>query len=152
VFGVEPRDHDINNMKLCPKGVVAYQQVNHPDRLVRPMMRDRRGDSLQPVSWDQALDRVVSEIRRIQETDGRDAFAVYSGSSLATEVTYLVGKFARVALGTKHIDYNGRLCMVSAAAANKKAFGIDRAANPWSDILETEVILIAGANVAECFR
>lgn len=151
VFGVEPRDHDINKMKLCPKGVVAYQQVSHPDRLVSPLMRDRRGDPLSPVSWDTALERVVAEIRRIQETHGRDAFAVYSGSSLATEVTYLAGKFARVALGTKHIDYNGRLCMVSAAAANKKAFGIDRAANPWADILETQVILVAGSNVAECF-
>jgi assimilatory nitrate reductase catalytic subunit len=151
VFGVEPRDHDINRMKLCPKGVVAYQQVNHPDRLTMPLMRDRRGDPLRPVSWDQALDRVASEIRRIQDAHGSDAFAVYSGSSLATEVTYLMGKFARVALGTKHIDYNGRLCMVSAAAANKKAFGIDRSANPWSDILETQVILVAGANVAECF-
>ena len=89
--------------------------------------------------------------QRIQETYGRDAFAVYSGSSLATEVTYLMGKFARVALRTKNIDYNGRLCMVSAAAANKKAFGIDRAANPWSDMLETQVILVAGSNVAECF-
>lgn len=151
VFGVEPRDHDINKMKLCPKGVVAYQQVNHPDRLTTPLMRERRDVPLRPVTWDAALDRVVSEIRRIQEIYGRDAFAVYSGSSLATEVTYLMGKFARVALGTKHIDYNGRLCMVSAAAANKKAFGIDRVANPWSDILETQVILIAGANVAECF-
>ena len=74
---------------------------------------------------------------------------MYSGSSLVTEVTYLMGKFARVALRTKHVDYNGRLCMVSAAAANKKAFGIDRAANPWADMLETQVILIAGANVAE---
>ena len=151
VFGVEPRDHDINKMKLCPKGVVAYQQVSHPDRLVTPLMRDRRGDPLRPVSWDAALDRVVSEIRRIQDAYGRDAFAVYSGSSLATEITYLAGKFARVALGTKHIDYNGRLCMVSAAAANKKAFGIDRAANPWADILHTNVILVAGSNVAECF-
>ena len=48
-----------------------------------------------------------------------------------------MGKFARVGLRTRNIDYNGRLCMVSAAAANKKAFGVDRAANPWSDILET---------------
>lgn len=151
VFGVEPRDHAINRMKLCPKGVVAYQQVNHQDRLLTPLMRDRRRDPLRPVSWEEALERVVSEIRRIQSTYGRDAFAVYSGSSLATEVTYLMGKFARVALGTKHVDYNGRLCMVSAAAANKKAFGIDRAANPWSDILETQVVLIAGSNVAECF-
>lgn len=151
VFGVEPRDHDINKLKLCPKGVTAYQQVNHPDRLTQPLMRDRRGESLRPVSWDEALDRVVSEIKRIQETYGRDAFAVYSGSSLTTEKAYLMGKFARVALGTKHIDYNGRLCMVSAAAANRKAFGLDRSANPWADMLLTDVILVAGANVAECF-
>jgi assimilatory nitrate reductase catalytic subunit len=151
VFGVEPMDHDINKMKLCPKGVVAYQQVNHPDRLRTPLMRDTRDAPLRPVSWDVALDRVVSEIQRIQATCGKDAFSVYSGSSLATEVTYLMGKFARVALGTKYIDYNGRLCMVSAAGANKKAFGMDRAANPWADMLETEVILIAGSNVAECF-
>jgi assimilatory nitrate reductase catalytic subunit len=61
-----------------------------------------------------------------------------------------MGKFARVALKTANIDYNGRLCMVSAAAGNKKAFGIDRAANPWSDIIKAEVVLISGANVAEC--
>src|SRR5947208_5123262 len=61
-----------------------------------------------------------------------------------------MGKFARVALQTKHVDYNGRLCMVSAAAANKKAFGIDRAANPWSDILTAGVVFVSGANVAEC--
>ena len=54
-------------------------------------------------------------------------------------------------LGTKNLDYNGRLCMVSAAAANKKALGIDRAANPWADIPKAEVIWVAGANIAECF-
>jgi assimilatory nitrate reductase catalytic subunit len=151
VFGVEPRDHDINKLKLCPKGVTAYQQVNHPDRLTHPLMRTERGEPLRQVSWDAALDRVVSEIERIQGSYGRDSFAVYSGSSMTTEKTYLVGKFARVALGTKNIDYNGRLCMVSAGAGNKKAFGVDRAANPWSDMFETEVILVAGANVAECF-
>ena len=151
VFGVEPRLHDINKGKLCPKGVVAYQQVNHPDRLTFPLARDSRDTPLHRATWDEALDRVVAEIRRIQESHGRDAFGVYSGSSLTTEKTYLMGKFARVALGTKHIDYNGRLCMVSAAAANKKAFGIDRAANPWADMLETDVILVAGANVGECF-
>ena len=57
---------------------------------------------------------------------------------------------ARMCLQTSNIDYNGRLCMVSAAAANKKAFGIDRAANSWSDILKAEVVWISGANIAEC--
>src|ERR1700730_13308486 len=61
-----------------------------------------------------------------------------------------MGKFARVALRTANIDYNGRLCMVSAAAASKKILGIDRSANPRSDIPKAKVVLIAGANVAEC--
>jgi assimilatory nitrate reductase catalytic subunit len=151
VFGVEPRNHDINKLRLCPKGVVAYQQVNHPDRLLAPLVRDRRDAPLRQTSWDAALDRVAGEVRRIQEVHGRDAFGMLSGASLTTEKTYLAGKFARVALRTRHIDYNGRLCMVSAAAANKKAFGIDRAGNPWADFLAADVIVVAGANVAECF-
>ena len=61
-----------------------------------------------------------------------------------------MGKFARLALGTRHIDYNGRLCMVAAGAANLKAFGIDRAANPWADIASTDLILVLGSNVSEC--
>jgi assimilatory nitrate reductase catalytic subunit len=61
-----------------------------------------------------------------------------------------MGKFARMCLKTPYIDYNGRLCMVSAGAANKKAFGIDRTTNPWSDIVGTEIVWVAGSNVAEC--
>ncbi|HNH84454.1 MAG TPA: molybdopterin oxidoreductase family protein, partial [Acidobacteriota bacterium] len=103
-----------------------------------------------PMPYAEAIDRVATEIKRIQAVHGRDAFALLSGASLTTEKAYLMGKFARVALKTANIDYNGRLCMVSAGAGNKKAFGIDRAANPWSDMLKTDVVWISGANVAEC--
>src|SRR5204863_3562525 len=102
-------------------------------------------------SWDEALDLVVSKFKGLQDQNGKDSIAVYSGSSLTTEKTYLVGKFARLGLQTRYIDYNGRLCMASAAAGNNKAFGIDRAANPWSDIPLAEVLLIAGSNCAETF-
>src|SRR5690606_28054607 len=66
------------------------------------------------------------------------------------EKSYMIGKFARLALGTSNLDYNGRLCMVSAGAAGKKALGVDRAANPWSDIPLADVVFVAGANIAEC--
>ena len=56
---------------------------------------------------------------------------------MVTEKAYVLGKFARVAVGTKHIDYNGRLCMVSAGTAYKLTFGIDRATNPWTDLDES---------------
>ncbi len=152
VVGVEPRDFPHNRGSLCPKGVVAYQQVNHPDRLTYPMIRrgGKRG-RLERATWDEALDYVVERWKTIQAQFGKDAVAVYSGSSMTNEKCYLMGKFARVGLGTRHIDYNGRLCMSSAAVAYAKAFGLDRAPLPMTDIPLTNCLLIVGSNVAECF-
>src|SRR5581483_6235089 len=110
--------------KLCPKGVKRYLQDEHPDRLTAPLERVE-GVGFRPTTWEQALERTAREIRRIQAAHGNDAFAVLTGASLTNERAYLMGKFARVALRTANIDYNGRLCMVSAAAASKKVFGID---------------------------
>ena len=151
VFGVEARDFPVNKGRMCPKGVVAYQQVNHPQRLTYPMMRKGGKDSpLERCTWDEALDAIVRSFKDVRAKYGQNAVSIYSGSSLTTEKTYLMGKFARVAVGTGNIDYNGRLCMVSAAYGNNKAFGVDRAANPWSDIALAEVIFAAGTNTAEC--
>jgi assimilatory nitrate reductase catalytic subunit len=150
VVGFEPRyDFPVNEGKLCPKGVTAYLQVHHPDRLLHPLIK--RYGKFERASWDEALDLVVARFKELQANHGKDSIGVYSGSSLTTEKTYLMGKFARAGLGTRYVDYNGRLCMVSAAAGNNKAFGIDRAANPWSDIPLAEVLLIAGSNCAETF-
>ncbi len=152
VTGVEPRNYPHNEGKLCPKGVVAYQQVGHPDRLKYPMMRRAgRGSPLERCSWDEALDYVASRWKAIQAEHGKHAVAVYSGSSMTNEKCYLVGKFARVGLGTRHVDYNGRLCMSSAAVAYAKAFGVDRAPLPLPDVAESDCLLIVGSNVAETF-
>lgn len=152
VFGFEPReDFPFNQGMLCPKGVKRYLQGSHPDRLLSCYERDPRSPGgFRPLPYERAIERVASEIQRIQSAYGPDAFALLSGASLTNEKAYLIGKFAHMALKTANIDYNGRLCMVSAGAGNKKAFGVDRAANPWSDILKAEVIWISGANVAEC--
>ena len=153
VVGFEPwYEFPFNEGKLCPKGVKRYLQGSHPDRLLHPMERDPAAPSgFRSISWDQALDRVVGEIRRIQAAYGDDAFAMLSGVSLTNEKSYLVGKFARLALHTANLDYNGRFCMVSAGAGNKKALGVDRAPNPWSDIPLADVVWVAGSNVAETF-
>jgi assimilatory nitrate reductase catalytic subunit len=152
VVGIEPwMEFPFNQGKLCPKGVKRYLQGAHPDRLLHAYERDPSSpDGFRAVGYEAAIARVAAEIERIQKQHGNDAFAVLTGASLTTEKTYLMGKFARMCLRTANIDYNGRLCMVSAAAGNKKAFGIDRAANPWSDILKADVVWISGANVAEC--
>ena len=153
VVGFEPwYEFPFNEGKLCPKGVKRYLQGSHPDRLLHPLERDPASPGgFRQVSWDAALQRVVSEIQRIQSEHGPDAFAMLSGVSLTNEKSYLVGKFARLALGTANLDYNGRFCMVSAGVGNKKALGVDRAPNPWSDIPLADVVWVAGSNIAETF-
>ena len=75
---------------------------------------------------------------------------MFGGGSLTNEKAYLLGKFARVALGTSNIDYNGRFCMSSGAAAATMAFGLDRGLPfPLEDIPQATTILLAGANIAE---
>ena len=149
VVGFEPwEEFPFNRGMLCPKGMKRYLQNEHPDRLKAPLLRTEAG--FQATGWDEALDFTARRLREVQERYGKDAVAIYGGASLTTEKSYLLGKFARVALGTRHIDYNGRLCMVSAGTAYKLAFGVDRSPNPWSDIPKAQVVLVTGANVAEC--
>jgi assimilatory nitrate reductase catalytic subunit len=85
VIGFDPwEEFPFNQGRLCPKGVQRYLQNNHPDRLLRPLRR-KEGVGFEPTSWDDALDRTTDEIRRIQNTYGRDAFAMLSGVSLTNE-------------------------------------------------------------------
>jgi len=150
LIGFDPwEDFPFNEGKLCPKGVKRYLQGNHPDRLLYPL-ENRKGVGYERMSWEDAYQKTISAINKIQSEHGKDSFALLSGVSLTNEKSYLIGKFARVALQTANLDYNGRLCMVSAGTGNKKAFGVDRAANSWADLLETDLILCAGANVSEC--
>jgi assimilatory nitrate reductase catalytic subunit len=152
VVGFEPwEEFPFNRGMLCPKGVKRYLQGSHPDRLLSAYEREPGASSgFIAVPYNRAVEKVAEAIQHIQTAHGNNAFAVLSGASLTTEKAYLMGKFARMCLKTRYIDYNGRLCMVSAGAANKKAFGIDRAANPWSDIIKAKVVWVSGANIAEC--
>ncbi|MCA9677559.1 MAG: molybdopterin oxidoreductase family protein [Kofleriaceae bacterium] len=152
VIGFEPwMEFPFNHGMLCPKGVKRYLQGAHPDRLVTALARDPAAPGgFRSLPYEEAIARTAAAIARLQEAHGPASIGVLSGASLTTEKAYLMGKFARVCLRTPYIDYNGRLCMVSAGAGNKLAFGIDRAANPWADLIGTEVIWVAGSNVAEC--
>jgi assimilatory nitrate reductase catalytic subunit len=139
----------VNRGSLCIKGWTAAEVLNHPERLLRPLARNAAG-RLSLVSWEEAYARITGAIKDTQAKYGKDAVALLSGGSLTNEKAYLMGKFARVALGTRNIDYNGRFCMSSAAAASIKAFGVDRGLPfPVEDIPNAELILLVGSNPAE---
>ncbi|PZD95579.1 nitrite reductase [Paenibacillus sambharensis] len=157
IIGVEPRyDWPVTLGKMCPKGVTAYQQTNHKDRLLRPLIRDdasKKGtkEGFREASWEEALDLIERRFKELQAKHGKDTLSVFSGVSMTNEKCYLTGKFARLALQTRYIDYNGRFCMSSAAAGFLRTFGVDRGSTlPWTDLHETDCLFIAGSNTAEC--
>lgn len=149
---VTPRpDFPTNRGGLCRKGWTSAGLLSHPERLTTPLMRIARGEKLQPATWDAALDRIAAGFRAAAERYGPDAAGLFGGGSLTNEKAYLLGKFARVALRSASVDYNGRFCMSSAAAAGIRAFGIDRGLPfPLVDIAQTDAILLVGGNPVEC--
>src|SRR5579871_1281174 len=149
VVGVEGnRDFPVNRGNMCIKGQTSAELLYHPDRLRFPLMRC--GDRFERVTWEDALDFTAQRLAAIQETYGKAAVGVYGGGSLTNEKAYLLGKFARVALQTPNIDYNGRFCMSSAAAASIQTFGIDRGLTmPLADIPRAKCILLCGTNLVE---
>ncbi|MFY9678514.1 molybdopterin oxidoreductase family protein [Glutamicibacter protophormiae] len=147
--GLKGRNFETNGGALCRKGYSAAQLLDHPERLHSPLERGADG-VLRPVGWERALDLVVHQVRTVQQTHGKDAVAVFGSGSLTNEKAYQLGKFARLALGTSRIDYNGRFCMSSAAAAGNKAFGLDRGLPfPLADLDRAGAIMLLGSNVAD---
>jgi assimilatory nitrate reductase catalytic subunit len=139
----------VNKGMMCVKGWTSADSLQHPERLTKPLIRNSDGE-LEPTTWEIALDKTAEAFRAAQAKYGRNSVGVFGSGALTNEKTYLLGKFARAALRTANIDYNGRYCMSSAAAAANKAFGFDRGLPfPLEDIPKAEIILLVGSNVAE---
>ncbi|RKT19129.1 assimilatory nitrate reductase catalytic subunit [Streptomyces sp. 1114.5] len=147
---LERPDFPVNRGALCGKGRSAPALLARDVRLTGPLLRDRPGGPLRSAGWPEALDRVADGLARVRAEHGPDAVGVFGGGGLTNEKAYLLGKFARVVLGTANIDYNGRFCMSSAAAAHRRAFGLDRGLPfPLEDIPHTGCLILVGANPAE---
>jgi formate dehydrogenase major subunit len=71
-------------------------------RLTEPLVR--KGGTLRPASWDEALDAAAEGFRQARNAHGPESFGLFSCSKATNEVNYLAQKFARVALGSNNID------------------------------------------------
>lgn len=146
---VAPRDFPTNRGGLCHKGWTSAAVLSLPDRITEPLLRSAAG-VLEPTTWAEALAYVAARVTQLQDAHGRDSIGVFGGGGLTNEKAYQLGKFTRTVLRSKHIDYNGRFCMSSAAAAGNRAFGIDRGMPfPVTDLDATDAILLLGSNVAD---
>jgi assimilatory nitrate reductase catalytic subunit len=148
--------HPSNAGRLCVKGSALGETVSLDGRLLYPAMRERTHDvdapvaPLHRVSWDTALDTVAQGFRRIVDEHGPDAVALYVSGQLLTEDYYVANKLMKGFIGSSNIDTNSRLCMSSAVAGHKRAFGEDLVPVCYDDLEAADLIVLVGSNTAWC--
>ncbi|MER2267789.1 nitrate reductase [Methylobacterium oxalidis] len=136
--------HPANFGRLCSKGSALGETLSLENRLLHPTLDGTR------VSWEAALGAVAGGLRRTAETHGPDAIAFYLSGQLLTEDYYVANKLAKGFIGTPHVDTNSRLCMSSAVAAHRRAFGSDTVPGCYEDLDEADLIVLVGSNAAWC--
>jgi len=141
--------HPANKGRLCVKGSALGETVDLSGRLLHPKVRDA-GGALQRVSWDAALDKVAGGLRGIIDRHGADSVALYVSGQLLTEDYYIANKLMKGYVGSANIDTNSRLCMSSAVAGHKRAFGEDLVPICYEDLELADMVVLVGSNTAWC--
>ena len=140
------KDGKANHGHSCVKGRFAWGYTTHRDRILKPMLRDKITDPWREVSWDEALGRVASEFKRIQEKYGRGAIGGITSSRCTNEETYLVQKLVRAVFGNNNVDTCARVCHSPTGYGLSKTFGTSAGTQDFDSVDEADVILVIGAN------
>ena len=136
--------HPANRGKLCVKGNALGETVGLEDRLLYPQVNGVRAP------WDAAIDTVADAFRDCIERHGPDSVALYVSGQLLTEDYYVANKFMKGYIGAPNIDTNSRLCMASAVAGHKRAFGEDVVPVSYEDLECADLVVLVGSNTAWC--
>ena len=148
LVGVEPvKNHPVSRGGLCVKGWNAFAFVGHPDRLTVPLVR--KGGILVPVVWDEAIEKVITGIKGVQEKHGRDSLMFASSAKATNEENFLLMKLARRVFGTNNIDHCARLCHSSTVVGLVQTFGSGAMTNSIDCIEKADLIFVIGSNTTE---
>ena len=144
VVGVAPWQRSpVNEGKLCPKGNYAWEFVNSPDRLTKPLIR--KDGKFVEASWDEAYKLIVSKFKSYKPEE----MACLSSARVSNEENYLMQKFARAVLKTPNIDHCARLCHASTVVGLAGAFGSGAMTQSIEDIAQSKCLLVIGTNTFE---
>ncbi|MBI4808825.1 MAG: molybdopterin-dependent oxidoreductase [Nitrosomonadales bacterium] len=134
--------HPANLGRLCSKGAALAETLGSEGRLLHSVVDGEQ------VSWDAALDRVAEGFGKVIRQHGPDAVAFYVSGQLLTEDYYVANKLMKGFIGSANIDTNSRLCMSTAVAAHKRAFGADAVPVCYEDVETADLVVIVGSNYA----
>jgi formate dehydrogenase alpha subunit len=147
VVGVLPHNEGPGAGKLCIKGWSVHEFIHHPDRLVRPLIKE--GGVFREADWSEAVKKVVEGLERIKEQHGSDSLAFLSSAKATNEENYLMQKLARVVIGTNNVDHCARLCHASTVTGLVSSFGSGAMTNSQEDVEDSDVIFVIGSNTSE---
>src|SRR5207253_9486536 len=100
--------------------------------------------------WTEALDYTARTLMEIVDRHGADSVAFYVSGQLLTEDYYVANKLMKGFIGSGNIDTNSRLCMASAVAGHRRAFGEDLVPVCYEDLDLADLIVLVGSNAAWC--
>lgn len=136
------KGHPANFGKLCVKGAALDKTMGKQGRLLQPSING------QTVAWETAIKTVADKFNAIVAKHGPGAIAFYLSGQLLTEDYYVANKLAKGFIGTGHVDTNSRLCMSSAVAGYKRAFGADAVPCNYDDLEQCDLLVLTGSNAA----
>ncbi len=131
------------------KGATVGETLHH-NRLTTPLWREHRDQPFQPISWEAAFERLLTQIRRTLAEQGPAGLAIYGSGQFLTEDYYVANKLLKGALGSNNFDANSRLCMSSAVAGYARSLGSDGPPCCYDDLDAADLVVLIGTNTAEC--
>ncbi|BFM07999.1 nitrate reductase [Halioxenophilus aromaticivorans] len=136
--------HPANYGRLCSKGLALGETVVDQGRLTQPQIHG------QDSAWQPALQMVADKFSHTIAEHGPDSVAFYVSGQLLTEDYYIANKLMKGFIGSGNIDTNSRLCMSSSVAGHKRAFGTDTVPNTYTDLEQSDLVVLVGSNLAWC--
>ncbi len=143
---VPNKDGHANHGHSCVKGRFAIGYATHPDRILKPMIRQRISDPWREVSWEEAIGHAASELKRIQAKYGRNSIGGITSSRCSNEETYLVQKLVRAGFGNNNVDTCARVCHSPTGYGLKNTLGESAGTQNFDSVMKADVIVVIGAN------
>ena len=138
-----------NYGRLCIKGRFGYEYVASPERLTKPLIKNRQDGKFREASWDEALDLIARRFTEIKQKYGPKALAGYGSAKTTNEDNYLFMKLVRMVFGNNNVDYCTRLCHASTVTAMLRSLGDGAGSNSIEDYETSDCILVTGNNMIE---
>ena len=138
----------VNKGFLCIKGKFAFEYVNSPDRLKKPLRR--KNNDFEEISWEEALETIYENLEKAIKKYGSTSIAGLASAKCTNEENYVFQKFFRVVIKTNNVDHCARLCHSSSIAGLSKTIGSAAMSNSLEEIEKySDCIILTGTNVSE---